>query len=696
MQDVKVSLRDYIRIFFYWRSLIIVSFLVILATAVIGSFLWPPTYEGATTLLVEQPREVILTRPSSGTPSVPPPVSLTEAREELAKTQSEIIKSRFLLGKVVDELGLAKEIKESLPRERAINRLQKRISVSLVMDTNVIRLVAEAKTSTAAADIANCLAKFYVEWASEVRRNKAKGAYSFLGTQAETVEKELRGLEDALQELKETKGVQALDEQTRSAVEQLGVFDTEYNKTISAEEETRARVNEVRDELTRQKEMVITSTDVTTNTIVNALKLKLVDMEIKLTDLKSKYTDDNPMVVSTLEEIEQVKNKLNAEVAKVFGKEITSTNPIYQDLVAKLIGFETDLNALEAKRKALGQIRDTYAKRLTNLSEAEVEYTRLLRRIKGKEALYLTLLEKQGEAGLTEALENSLIVNVKIIDEAAPPVKPARPKKLLNGILGAVVGLIVGIGAAFVREYWDHTLKTVSQVHRYVNVPVVGVIPVIREKKAVPYRVGSNIGEAYTSLRTALIRICKEKSVKTVLVTSANNQEGKSTTVANLAVSLSGMRDYKTLAVDANLRRPDLYRLFQMSSYTNLSDVLRRQGPEMFRGLGADALSVITAGESPDDPTKLFTSPEMKSFLKEAKAKFDLVVLDSSSVVPYTDSAILAQEVDGIILVVKAGVTRREVVERACQVLHVPPEKVLGIVLNAVEYVIPERLYKKF
>ena len=97
----------------------------------------------------------------------------------------------------------------------------------------------------------------------------------------------------------------------------------------------------------------------------------------------------------------QVREKLNSEVAKIFGTETTGTNPIHQDLVSKLIGLETDLNALQAKRKALQVIRDDYSKKLANLSEAELEYTRLLRRINGKEALYLTLLEKQGEAGLT-------------------------------------------------------------------------------------------------------------------------------------------------------------------------------------------------------------------------------------------------------------------------------------------------------
>ncbi|MCX5715734.1 MAG: polysaccharide biosynthesis tyrosine autokinase [Candidatus Omnitrophica bacterium] len=478
-------------------------------------------------------------------------------------------------------------------------------------------------------------------------------------------------------------------------VEQLGIFDTDYNKAISTEEETKARVKEVRNEFSKQKEMIVTSTDVTTNPIVNALKLKLVDTEIKLTELKGRYTDENPIVVNAKEEVEQIKDKINKEVARILGTETTSSNPLYHDLITKLIGLETDLNAVQAKRKALQIIREEYSKRLTNLSEAELEYTRLLRRIKGKEALYLALLEKQGEAGLTEALESSLIVNVKIIDSATPPVKAARPKKLLNTILGIIVGLIAGLSAAFLCEYWDHSLRTVSQINRYINLPVLGVIPRIKDKKAVPYRPGTNIAEAYNSLRTALLKVCKEKSIKTVLITSASNLEGKSTTVANLAFSISTLKENKILAADLNLRRPAFQKLFEGSVSANLSDILRRRFADMFSGLGADTMSVISVGESPEDPTKMLTSAEMKFFLKEAKGRFDLILLDSPGIIPYTDSTLLAHEVDAVVLVVKAGGTNREVVERARHILGVPQEKLIGVVLNSLEYVIPEKLYQR-
>ncbi len=305
----------------------------------------------------------------------------------------------------------------------------------------------------------------------------------------------------------------------------------------------------------------------------------------------------------------------------------------------------------------------------------------------------MTLLEKQGEAGLTEALENSLIVNVKIIDPASIPVKPVRPKKLLNAILAMLIGLIAGLGAAFLRDYWDHTLKTVSQVSRFVNLPILGVVEHSREKRPVPFRVGTSVAESYNSIRTALLKICKEKKIKTVLVTSANNLEGKSVTAANIAIAASNLKDQKVLLLDINLRRPSLHKYFEASPSTNLSEILRRRFVDMFDGFGEGNLHVVTLGELPEDPPKVCTSAEMQFFLKEARAKFDLVIIDSSSAVPYTDSTILAQEADAVILVIKAGVTRREVIERAVQILNIPSEKLITVVLNSVEYVIPKNLY---
>ena len=113
----------------------------------------------------------------------------------------------------------------------------------------------------------------------------------------------------------------------------------------------------------------------------------------------------------------------------------------------------------------------------------------------------------------------------------------------------------------------------------------------------------------------------------------------------------------------------------------------------MFTGVGEGDLNVVTVGELPEDPVKACASAEVKYFLKEAKEKFDLVLIDSSSVIPYTDSTILAQEVDAVILVIEAGVTRREVIERARQIVNVPPEKCIGVVLNSLEHVIPRSLY---
>ncbi|MFH1848336.1 MAG: polysaccharide biosynthesis tyrosine autokinase [Candidatus Omnitrophota bacterium] len=695
-QDVKISLRDYLRIVFYWRGCILLLFFAILSTSAALSFLWPPTYEGNVTLLVEAGQESLVEHRSYGAPAVPSSVNVADQKTELAKTQSEIIKSSVLLGQVVDELSLQNDadIKGPFKRQKAIDKLSRRVFVNVIRDTNLIKLSVEDKYADRSARIANAIAGAYMDWSSQARKGRAHGAYSFLREQAAAAEKELGELEDALHKLKRSRGVSALDEQTKMAVEQLGEFDTEYNKTKSKEQEVSAQVSEIREKLNKQKEMVITSTDITTNPVIETLKIKLVDLEIKLTHLRSKYTEDNPLVINAIEEVEQVRGRLNEEVEKIFGTEVTSANPIHRALTETFIELEAELHALQAKKQALERIRDEYSKKLQNLSDAELEYTRLLRRIKGKEALYLTLLEKQGEAGLTEALGETLLVNVSIIDPATTPVKPVRPKKMLNIILGIIVGLATGIAGAFARENLDHSLKTVSHVVRFTGLSVLGVIPrVKKEKRLVPFKMGADVSEAYSSMRATLLKLCKEKSIKTILVTSPDNLDGKSVVASNLAISFSDLKGRKTLLADMNLRNPSIDKLFENAN-ANLTEILMRKMGDMFSGMGEDGLTVITGGETPEDPSKVLTSAEMTYFLKEAKSRFDLIILDSSSATHYAESRLLAHEVDAIILVVRSGKTKREVVERCRAILDVPEDKLIGVVLNCFEYVIPGRLYR--
>ena len=207
----------------------------------------------------------------------------------------------------------------------------------------------------------------------------------------------------------------------------------------------------------------------------------------------------------------------------------------------------------------------------------------------------------------------------------------------------------------------------------------------------------SPLAESYRTLRTNLQRSGRVRTLKSILVTSAVKGEGRTQTVANLAVITSAMEGHRTLLVDADLRNPQLHKIFQVDQSPGLSNYL--QGTielnEAIRPTLIANLKIIPSGESLRGTAELFHSLRLRALLEGLESQFDMIFFDSPPVIPFTDSAVLSSNVDGIILVVKARETRREVVRRAKDLLNKSEDRLVGVVFNRVEYVIPQPLYQK-
>ena len=207
----------------------------------------------------------------------------------------------------------------------------------------------------------------------------------------------------------------------------------------------------------------------------------------------------------------------------------------------------------------------------------------------------------------------------------------------------------------------------------------------------------SPLAESYRALRTNIQRSGRVRSIKSILVTSAGKGEGRTQTVANLAVITSAIEGHRTLLIDADLRKPELHKIFQVAQSPGLSNFL--QGAvelnEVIQPTLIGNLKVIPSGDLLRSAAELFHSPRLKGMMETLTSQYDMVFFDSPPVIPFTDSAVLSSHVDGIILVVKARGTRKEVAGRAKDLLNKSDEKLLGVVFNQVEYVIPQPLYQK-
>ena len=207
----------------------------------------------------------------------------------------------------------------------------------------------------------------------------------------------------------------------------------------------------------------------------------------------------------------------------------------------------------------------------------------------------------------------------------------------------------------------------------------------------------SPTGEAYRALRTNILRATQDKSMKTILITSANHFEGKTTTIINLALAMSDVPGYRTLLVDSDLRYPTVHDRLGLMQSPGLTEIL-----EGSVGLDSEImdtekenLKIITSGNLPHYPVELLESERLKNLIKELKSDFDLILVDSPPLIPYSDASVLSSQMDGVLLVVASGKTRREDIQQVQATLQDNQAKVLGVVLNKQKHFVPDRIYKR-
>ena len=298
--------------------------------------------------------------------------------------------------------------------------------------------------------------------------------------------------------------------------------------------------------------------------------------------------------------------------------------------------------------------------------------------------------------------------NVSILDRAEIPRQPSKPNKKLNLMLGALVGLMGGLGLAFILEHLNNTLGTPEEVERYLGLPNLAVVPdcfslpkgragwrsLLQEQQlCLPGRSPSAgdrrfaiITEAYRKLRTAIFLSQPERPPKTILFTSATADEGKTMTVANTAIMFAQLGN-KVLLIDGDLHRPSCHKALKIPGLTGLADYLAGQEDleSAIKPTASPNLSVLNCGSVPPSPTELVGSRKMRETLAILKDRYDFLLIDSPPVMPVSDAVVLSSLAEGIIFVVEGQKTPKHLVRKAIEQIGTNQAKILGIVLNRVD-----------
>ena len=379
--------------------------------------------------------------------------------------------------------------------------------------------------------------------------------------------------------------------------------------------------------------------------------------------------------------------------------------------------LESDYREAQQRESLLMQALDQQKTETNQMAERLVEYNILKREAEANKTLYDGLMTKLKETAISQGLRSS---NIRVVDPAMIPSAPARPAKTRNISLAVLVGLVGGIGLALMREYLDNTVKNPDDVESLARLPSLAVVAQFTGSNGTGKRSGPLLGfssnghdrrielvahhlpksqwsEAFRALRTSILLSQADHPPQVILVTSALPREGKTTTAANLAVTLAQLGD-STVIVDADLRKPGIGRLLNMDNgkYAGLSSYLAGVSSLDLVSVPHPAipnLVAIPTGPLPPNPADLLSSHRLVEAIAELRTKYKFIIIDSPPILAATDAVILSVQTDGVLLVVRSGATPKEAFTRTRDLLSSVKCRLLGVVLNAVDSSAPDYYY---
>lgn len=293
-------------------------------------------------------------------------------------------------------------------------------------------------------------------------------------------------------------------------------------------------------------------------------------------------------------------------------------------------------------------------------------------------------------AGLLAYRSASSANQVTVVDPAVPAAAPSSPRPAMNFAIALVLGTLLALAVAFLVDYLDDSIKTREDAERVTGAPVIGVIPHMPTDAQSPKAMLATLvnprsvaAEAFRSMRTNLEFSEIDAAVKTILVTSALQREGKTTVAANLAIAFA-RAGRSTVLIDGDLRVPGVHRLFAVPQSPGLTNLLRASGrlANVSQATEDGNLRIITSGTTPPNPAELVASARMGLVMKRIKTGEDIVIIDSPPINAVTDAAVLAGQVDGVVLVIDAGNTPQGAARRAAEAIAITGGRVLGVVVN--------------
>jgi len=407
--------------------------------------------------------------------------------------------------------------------------------------------------------------------------------------------------------------------------------------------------------------------------LIRQIKKMEVDLYNRMSELSKKYGRHHPKILAIDSELADLKKRKATEVKRV----VASLRNTYKLAVAR----EKSLIKAMAKQKTESQ----------ELNKKAVQFGVLSRQADTSRYMYELLIKRFKETTLSGEIRTG---NIRIVDRAEVPRFPVTPRKKLNILLAVIVGLVMGVGLAFFLEYLDNTIKLPEEIKDHLKIPYLGPVPAFASEDSedgyhgdlvLAHSPKSTASESFRGIRTGILFSAADTIPQTLLVTSAGPSEGKSICASNLAVAMA-QAGSRVLLVDCDMRKPRIHKIFQIGRDIGLSSVLvgKESVKNAIVSIGIKNLDMIPVGPTPPNPSEILGSKKMKQFLDSLRSGYTRIIIDSPPIMAVTDSVVLSQMVDGVIVIISAGDTPRPVVQNGIAQLRGVNARILGAVLNGI------------
>ncbi len=643
--------------------------------------------------------KLLLMAPESGARVDTLPILKAQARPStLRKIARSLGLEDFFISVGLAQLDTSTQIAS---QSTIASRVRGQVSASPVSGLDFIEISAESTSPREAAHLANLMVEAYRRRNLDAARENVTTARTYLEEQLGIKKDSLTRIENDLRAFQQSEGFVSLDHETQGIIGQISSLEAQREQAKIQLEAAMRVQSEIQKQLKTIEPTLAKRLTEGADPILRQLLEEKIDLDLKIQSAEfnrknvlKKRPDLEQYSEKDLNDMKKrydiVLNKIDQTTERIMASGDVTGAPLdyARELRQKIISQEIEIESQRATLTGLDKVITENSRKFESIPSQTIEFARLERRRQSYDKLTALLDQKYQEAMINE---QTTLGSVDVVDKASISKNPVRPNRPLNMLIGVLVALALGLGVAIGLRYLDNTVRSPEDVEK-LGLPVLSFIPTFGSNEdhsradtlitlSAPQ---SPPSEAYRTLRTSLENslTVNGKSL-VIIVTSPAPKEGKSTAIANLAVSAanSGRR---VLLIDADLRRPVQHSIFELEREPGLSNCLagEAQVNAAIKKTKVPGLHVATCGHIPSHPAELLGSNRMERFLQLTRQYYDLILLDTPPVIAMADTLVVSRYSDGVVLVVSADSTKIMGLQKAQELLYSNNAKVAGVVVN--------------